>query len=115
MQDVRSDSGMELVRLGEELEVIVLRVGLPVNGRPYAYSPVERRRERSSHDVCLAYSHSYAEEYMFLMRDEKEERKKQARSYKQQGKATQHTQGSHFFLRKMSCLGWDSNPRHSTL
>ena len=32
-----------------------------------------------------------------------------------QGKATQHTQGSHFFLRKMSCLGWDSSPRHSTL
>ena len=32
---------------------------------------------------------------MFLMRDEKEERKKQGRSNKQ-GKATQHTQGSHF-------------------
>ena len=34
-----------------------------------------------------------------LMRDEKEKRKKQARSNKQtnkQGKATQHTQGSHF-------------------
>ena len=31
-----------------------------------------------------------------LMRDEKEERKKQARSNKQQGKATQQTQGSHF-------------------
>ena len=30
-----------------------------------------------------------------LMRDEKEGRKKQARSNKQQGKATQHTQGSH--------------------
>ena len=29
-----------------------------------------------------------------LMRDEKEERKKQARSNKQQSKATQHTQGS---------------------
>ena len=29
--------------------------------------------------------------------------------------ATQHTQGSHFFQRKMSCLGWDSNPRHSIL
>ena len=42
--------------------------------------------------------------YMYvhvLMRDEKEgrnkkERSKQARSNKQQGKATQHTQGSHF-------------------
>ena len=31
-----------------------------------------------------------------LMRDEKEGRKKQARSNKQQGKETQHTQGSHF-------------------
>ena len=31
-----------------------------------------------------------------LMRDEKEGRKKQAKSNKQQGKATQHTQGSHF-------------------
>ena len=31
-----------------------------------------------------------------LMRDEKEERKKQARLNKQRGKATQHTQGSHF-------------------
>ena len=31
-----------------------------------------------------------------LMGDEKEGRKKQARSNKQQGKATQHTQGSHF-------------------
>ena len=31
-----------------------------------------------------------------LMRDEKEGRKKQGRSNKQQGKATQHTQGSHF-------------------
>ena len=32
-----------------------------------------------------------------LMRDEKEGRKKQARSNKQQGKATQHTQGSHLY------------------
>ena len=31
-----------------------------------------------------------------LMRDEKEGIKKQARSNKQQGKATQHTRGSHF-------------------
>ena len=31
-----------------------------------------------------------------LMRDEKERREKQARSNKQQGKATQHTQGSRF-------------------
>ena len=50
-----------------------------------------------------------------LMRDEKEGREKQARSNKQQGKATQHTQDSHFSQGKMSCLGWNSNPRHSTL
>ena len=36
------------------------------------------------------------------MRDEKEERKKQARSNKQTRQS--------LFLRKMSCLGWDSNP-----
>ena len=46
----------------------------------------------------------------------KEGRKKQARSCKQQSKqqskAAQHTQGSHFSKGKMSCLnlGWDSNP-----
>ena len=34
--------------------------------------------------------------YMYMLRDEKEGRKKQARWNKQQGKATQHTQGSHF-------------------
>ena len=48
-----------------------------------------------------------------LMRDEKEGRKKQARSNKQQGEATQHMHSRQ--SRKMSCLGWDSNPRHSTL
>ena len=52
--------------------------------------------------------------YMFLMRDEKEERKKQARSNKQtRQRNTAHTRQS-LFLEKMSCLGWDSNPRHST-
>ena len=52
---------------------------------------------------------------MFLMRDEKEERKKQARSNKQTRQSnTAHPRQSRF-LRKMSCLGWDSNPRHSIL
>ena len=32
----RSDSGIEEEREGEELEVIVLNVGLPVKGRPYS-------------------------------------------------------------------------------
>ena len=49
--------------------------------------------------------------YMFLMRDEKEERSKQGQTNKQ-GKATAHPRQS-LFLEKMSCLGWDSNPRHS--
>ena len=39
----------------------------------------------------------------------KKERSKQGQTNKQ-GKATQHTQGSHFFLEKMSCL-----PRHSDI
>ena len=42
-----SDSGTELVILGDELEVIVLRVGLPVNGRPYVYSPVREAKMRT--------------------------------------------------------------------
>ena len=48
----------------------------------------------------------------FLMRDEKEERKKlkQARSNKQ----TRHSNTAHpRQLEKMSCLRWDSNSRHS--
>ena len=44
-----------------------------------------------------------------LMKDAKEGRKKQARSNKQQGKATQHTQDVYtcqlIFLRKSDCLG----------
>ena len=46
------------------------------------------------------------------MRDEKEGRKKQARSNKQTRQSnTAHPRQS----LKMSCLGWDSNPRHYTL
>ena len=45
----------------------------------------------------------------------KEGRKKQPRSNKQTRQSnTAHPRQS-FFLRKMSCLGWDSNPRHSIL
>ena len=39
-----------------------------------------------------------------LMRDEKEGRKKQARLNKQQGKATQHTQGSHLYVCVYACV-----------
>ena len=50
---------------------------------------------------CVCYIHSGLVNEVYinvhvLMRDEKKGRKKQARSNKQQGKATQHTQGSHF-------------------
>ena len=47
------------------------------------------------------------------MRDEKEGRKKQARSNKQQGKATQHTQGSHFSWEKWAASG--GTRTHDTL
>ena len=51
--------------------------------------------------------------YMLLMRDEKEERKKQAGLNKQTRQSnTAHPRQS-LFLRKMSCLGWDSNPRYT--
>ena len=43
-----------------------------------------------------------------------EGRKKQAMD-KQQSKATQHTQGSHFSNKKKSRLGWDSSPQHYSL
>ena len=44
------------------------------------------------------------------MRDENEERKKQARSNKQTRQSnTAHPRQS-LFLEKMSCLRWDSNP-----
>ena len=49
------------------------------------------------------------------MRDEKEERKKQARSNKQTRQSnTAHPRQS-LFLEKMSSLRWDSNPRPTTL
>ena len=58
------------------------------------------------HNTCM---------YMFLMKDEKEERKKQTRSNKQTRQSnTAHPRQS-LFLEKMSCLRWDSNPRHSIL
>ena len=48
-----------------------------------------------------------------LIRYEKEGRKKQGQT---NNKAKQHsTPKAVTFLRKISCLGWDSNPRHSTL
>ena len=44
----------------------------------------------------LAPGNEAREHVHVLMRDENKGRKKQARSNKQQSKATQHTQGSHF-------------------
>ena len=51
---------------------------------------------------------------MFLIRDEKEERSKQSTNKQTRQSNTAHPRQS-LFLEKMSCLGWDSNPRHSTL
>ena len=82
---------------------------------------------------CIGYTQVYRQqnevvtkrrcdwEYMYmvvtymLMRDEKEGRKKQARSNKQQGKATQHTQGSHFPKEKRPASGgnWNHDTQHS--
>ena len=50
--------------------------------------------------------------YMF-MRDEKEGRKEQAKPNKQQGKATQHAQGSHFSKENRAALG--GTRTHDTL
>ena len=56
---------------------------------------------RISYPLCFIFispSGMYirVQDIVMYMRDEKEGRKKQARSNKHQGKATQHTQGSHF-------------------
>ena len=49
-----------------------------------------------------------------LMRDEKEGRKKQARSNKQQGKVTQHTQGNHFSYKKNELPRVGGSRTHNT-
>ena len=62
--------------------------------------------------ACI-HVHMHTCRYMFLMRDEKEGRKKQARSNNQTRQSnTAHPRQS-LFQRKMSCIGWDSNTRHS--
>ena len=48
------------------------------------------------------------------MRDEKEERKKQARSNKQTRQSNTAHQRQSLFLEKISCLRWDSHVRTST-
>ena len=55
-----------------------------------------RAVRRKGKDLILSVVGDALLEVHVLVRDEKEGRKKQARSNKQQGKATQHTQGSHF-------------------
>ena len=52
---------------------------------------------------CISCICTYMYMYMFLMRDEKEERKKQARSNKQTGHMYMLRQL--IFLRKSDCLG----------
>ena len=55
----------------------------------------------------------YRDVYIYMLMRDEEGRKKEARKVKQI--TTQHTQGSHFSKGKVTCLGWNSNPRHSTL
>ena len=54
---------------------------------------------------------------LYSMRDAKEGRKKEASKVKQTTRQsnTAHPRQLFNFLRKISCLRWDSNPRHSTL
>ena len=71
----------------------------------YSRNPLPIGRERVRVELltgevggtCTVYLH-------VLMRDEKEGRKKQARSNKKQEKATQHTQGGHVY----TCRSVDS-------
>ena len=70
------------------------------------------RYSRNIHECVL--SMAIQTQYVrVLMRDEKEERCKQGQTNNRQSN-TAHPRQS-LFLRKMSCLGWDSNPRHSIL
>ena len=46
--------------------------------------------------IALDPLHCTSTLYMFLMRDEKEEKRRKQGQTNKQGKATQHTQGSHF-------------------
>ena len=63
--------------------------------KPARPDPVDMDEDGMRTLFIYMYMYMYMYIYM-LMRDEKDGRKKQARSNKQQGKATQHTQGSHF-------------------
>ena len=58
-------------------------------------SPCDTRL--TPHETLSSYTHVHVHVFM---RGEKEGRKKQARSNKQQGKAPQHAQGSHFSKEK---------------
>ena len=61
-------------------------------------------------DYGFETNHKASHVHVFEMRDEKEERKKQARLNKQTRQSnTAHPRQS-LFLEKMSCLAWDSNP-----
>ena len=58
----------------------------------------------------------HASTCMHVLNERLEGRKKEASKVKQINKAKQHsTPKAVTFPRKMSCLRWDSNPRHSIL
>ena len=67
-------------------------MSIPTFGKPYTMYISPRLKCSIICIIIYVSGHVHV-----LMRDEKELRKKQTRSNKQQeGKATQHTQGSHF-------------------
>ena len=80
-----------------------LPVGIVIDTEPVSLSPPPQRNDANNDElsrmskVCLPM-YSLSMYIHVLMRDEKEGRKKQARSNKQQGKATQHTQGIYMYM-----------------
>ena len=72
----------------------------------FCTSPVNTSLPPTTHGISSTWPRSSPRAcenayIMFSMRDEKEGRKKQGRSNKQQSKATQHTQGIHLHV---SCI-----------
>ena len=89
----------------EDREGILVVSVVEVVGLRYELAPIPGREETISDTIDDVIGEGNGEKVRkgrkgvhVLMKDEKEERKKHARSNKQQGKATQHTQGSRFSM-----------------
>ena len=63
----------------------------------------------------VVYKISYSNAIHCYMYTSIHERKKEANKVKQINKAKQHSTPTAVIFPKKSCLGWDSNPRHSIL